>query len=307
VVDAGAVPYLVPMIQHADAKLKRHVCACLAHIAKHTVDLAEVVVEQEVVPKIFVCLRDADATVRKNTATAIREIVKHTPELAQAVVTNAGHEHLIDYINETKGPARLPAIMAIGYIAAFSETLALAVIAREGVTPLKKSLEDEKEDYIKAAAAWSLGQVGRHTPDHAKALALADCFRPLIRTYAKTDNADLKKKCAAALKFVLSKCTHYPALEPLLNDAPEKILRYVVAQFAKILPNTPAARTSFVKNQCLRRIQELKTDDRSPLHEAIASINACFPPDVVQYYSPNYSEQLIKKIEEQEQHPPGRG
>lgn len=182
VVDATAVPYLVPMIQHPDGKLKRQVCACLAHIAKHTVDLAEVVVEAEVIPKIFPCLKDVDPVVRRNTATCVREIVKHTPELAEGVVRGGGHGALIDYMNDTsiKGAAKLPAIMAIGYIAAFSESLAGGIIALHGIPPLKAALVDEPEDHIKAAAAWSIGQLGRHTADNAKAVALVDCLRPLI-------------------------------------------------------------------------------------------------------------------------------
>lgn len=61
--------------------------------------------------------------------------------------------------------------MALGYIAAFSETLALAVIAEKGLAPLCAAVAEETEDHLRAAAAWSLGQVGRHTPDHAKAVA----------------------------------------------------------------------------------------------------------------------------------------
>ena len=56
----------------------------------------------------------------------------------------------------------------------------MAVIVSKGVTPLKHALMDEKEDHIKAAAAWSLGQMGRHTPDHARALAEADVMRLLL-------------------------------------------------------------------------------------------------------------------------------
>lgn len=56
-------------------------CCCLAQIAKHSVDLAEVVVEAEVFPNILKCLRDSDLYVRKNAATCIREIAKHTPEV----------------------------------------------------------------------------------------------------------------------------------------------------------------------------------------------------------------------------------
>lgn len=61
--------------------------------------------------------------------------------------------------------------MALGYIAAFSETLALAVIAEKGLAPLCTAVAEETEDHLQAAAAWSLGQLGRHTPDHAKAVA----------------------------------------------------------------------------------------------------------------------------------------
>lgn len=69
--------------------------------------------------------------------------------------------------------------MALGYIAAFSETLALAVIAEKGLAPLCAAVAEEREDHLCAAAAWSVGQIGRHTPDHAKAVAdtgVLHCF-----------------------------------------------------------------------------------------------------------------------------------
>lgn len=301
VVDAGAVAYLAPLIQHPDVKLKRQVCSALAQISKHSVDLAEVVVEAEIFPKILSTLKDLDTVVRKNAATLIREIAKHTPELARLIVNASGHAAIIDYINESKGNTRLPGIMALGYIAAFSDTLALAIIVHQGVLPLKDALVNEPEDYIKAAAAWSLGQIGRHTADHAKALAQADVFRKLIDVYAEErSSADLKTKAQRALKGVLQKCTHLPALEPLLHDTPEKILKYVVQQFAKVLPNDSAARKSFVQSGGLQKVQELKADEEANagLMEYISTINNCFPPEIVQYYSPNYSETLLKKLDE---------
>ena len=42
---------------------------------------------------------------------------------------------------------------------------------------------NEKKDHIKAAAAWSLGQIGRHSPDHAKMLAQANIFPLLIDVF----------------------------------------------------------------------------------------------------------------------------
>ena len=52
--------------------------------------------------------------------------------------------------------------------------------SKKGIAPLKDALINEPEDHLKAAAAWSLGQIGRHSPDHARALAEADVLRRLL-------------------------------------------------------------------------------------------------------------------------------
>ena len=47
--------------------------------------------------------------------------------------------------------------------------MALSVIAEKALPPLVAALAEETEDHLKSATAWVLGQVGRHTSDHAKA------------------------------------------------------------------------------------------------------------------------------------------
>eukprot|EP00033_Pygsuia_biforma_P001723 GCRY01001929.1.p1 GENE.GCRY01001929.1~~GCRY01001929.1.p1 ORF type:complete len:507 (-),score=65.83 GCRY01001929.1:459-1979(-) len=298
VVDAGAIAYIAPLIQNADAKLKRQVCSALAQIAKHSVDLAELVVEGEIFPKVLTCLKDPDPYVCKNAATLIREIAKHTPELAQLIVNAGGCVTLVDYVNETKGNTRLPGIMALGYIAAFSETLALAIIVSKAVQPLCSALVVEPEDHIKAACAWSLGQIGRHSSDHAKALADANVFPKLLAVYLHDQSSeDLKTKAKRALKSVLQICVHLPALEVLLQDAPPNILKYVVAQFAKVLPHDVPARRAFVSSGGLKQIQEIQAEPGSKLREFIDTINSCYPEEVIRYYSPNYKNSLLDKID----------
>mmetsp|Transcript_46639 Transcript_46639/g.110909 ORF Transcript_46639/g.110909 Transcript_46639/m.110909 type:complete len:508 (-) Transcript_46639:150-1673(-) len=299
VVDAGAVSLLAKDISHNDAPLKRQVCSCLAQIAKHSVDLAEVVVEAEIFPRILHCLKDIDEFVRKNAATCIREIARHTPDLAKLIVNAGGVAAMVDYITEARGNNRLPGIMTLGYIAAFSETLALAVVVSKGIPPLKDALINEPEDHLKAASAWSLGQIGRHSPDHARALAEADVLRRLLAVYLHQDSSeDLQTKAKRALKSVIQKCTHLPALEPLLQEAPPNILKYVVQQFAKVLPNDLNARRSFVQSGGLQKIQDVKAEVGSKLHDYIDEINMLYPPEIVQYYSPNYAETLLKKMDE---------
>ena len=50
-------------------------------MAKHTVDLAETVVDGELFPSVTKCLKDEDGYVRKNAATLICEISKHSAEV----------------------------------------------------------------------------------------------------------------------------------------------------------------------------------------------------------------------------------
>lgn len=56
--------------------------SALSQIAKHSVDLAEMVVEAEIFPSVLACLKDQDSYVQKNIAILIREIAKHTPEVS---------------------------------------------------------------------------------------------------------------------------------------------------------------------------------------------------------------------------------
>jgi hypothetical protein len=299
VVDASAVTYLAALITHPDTKLKRQVCMGLAQVAKHSVDLAEVVVEAEIFPKILNCLKDTDAYVQKNASTCIREVAKHTPELAKLIVNAGGASALVEYISEAKGHSRLPGIMALGFVAAFSETLALAVVVSKGVTPLKDALITEPEDHIKAASAWALGQVGRHSPDHARALAENEVLRVLLANYMhEANSADLRTKSKRALKAILKKCTHLPALEPLLKEAPIEIQKYILEQFAKTLPHDQQARRTFVQSGGLPLVCQLAEDADGKLAEHIKGIQDCYPPEIVEYYSPNYANQLMKKIDE---------
>jgi hypothetical protein len=50
------------------------VCCALAQVAKHSADMAEVVVEAEIFPRVLTCLQYPDDLVRKHAATVVREV-----------------------------------------------------------------------------------------------------------------------------------------------------------------------------------------------------------------------------------------
>jgi 3-methyladenine DNA glycosylase AlkD len=298
VVDAGAIAYLAQLLEATDAKLKRQVFSALSQIAKHTVDLAELVVEAYIFPAVLPSLKDPDEYVRKNVATLIRDIAKHSAELAQLIVNSGGVIALVDYVNESSGGALMPGVMAIGYIAAFSERLAMSVVVSHGVTALAHVLQNDSEEHVRAAAAWSLGQIGRHTPQHAQHVAEAAVLPELLAiAIDQGANPDLQSKASRALRNVLQKCTYLPALQALLSQAPPEILENVVGQFAKILPSDAKARKQFVTSGGLKKIQEIQAEPGSELADAILTINECFPEEIVRYYSPGYSETLLERLE----------
>ena len=64
-----------------------------------------------------------------------------------------------------------------------------------------------------------------------------------------------------------------------------------------VLPNNAKARKLFVTTGGLKKVQEIKADPTSQLAEYITIINNSFPPEIVKYYSPGYSETLLNRIE----------
>ncbi|KAL3320306.1 Sperm-associated antigen 6 [Cichlidogyrus casuarinus] len=298
VVDCGAIAHLAQLITNPNTKVKRQVFSALAQIAKHSVDLAEMVVEAEIFPTILFSLKDQDEQIKKNCATLCREICKHNPQLSQLIVNSGGVSALVDYVANSQGNVRLPGVMAFGYIAAQSEVLAMAVIVSKAVLVLKQVIQSEPDEHMQAAAAWSLGQIGRHTPEHAKAIAEADIFPILLDTYLRPNiSEELLIKTKKALKVILQKCINLEALEPLLKSAPPNILKHVLGQFSKVLPHNPAARRLFVTSGSLKKVQELKPEPGSVMAEYIHAINNCYPEEVVKYYSPGYSETLLERVE----------
>lgn len=298
VVDTGAIAHLAQMILNPDAKLKRQVFSALSQISKHTHSLAEMVIEAEIFPAAIACLRDNDEYVRKNVTTLMREVVKHTPELAQLIVNCGGLAAVIDYLGDCRGHLRLPGIMMLGYVAAHNENLAMAVILSKGVPQLALCLSEEPEHHIKAATVWSINQLGHHTPEHAKAVAISSLIPKLLQLYMDANSSeDLQAKSKKALKSILQKCTYLPALEPLLYEAPSNILKHVMCQFSKVLPHDSKARRLFVTSGGLKKVQEIDAEPGSALQEYINAINSCFPEEIVRYYSPGYSEVLLERLE----------
>lgn len=169
----------------------------------------------------------------------------------------------------------------------------------KGPLHLFRLLNQCKCDVTLSVTAWTLMQIGKHSPEHSRCVAETNAFSRLLDLYlASTSSEDLKFKCKCCLKQLLQKCLVVPALEPLIHKAPPEILKYILGQYSKILPEDPGARRMFVMSGALKKVQELEATPGSTLMEYIQIINACFPEEIVRYYSPGYPETILDKVEQ---------
>ena len=271
----------------------------LGNITKHSVELADKVMLKLVnAQKLLSCLKDPDDIVKKNAAFCICEIVNKSQTHATTIVNAGGAAILVEFITNIKGDPRLYGILTLGFIAAFKEELASNVIRAKAINQLRDALQNETHQHIKAAACYALGHIGRHSPQHAKEVADANVLSLMLYYYMAPDSTDdLKDKAKKALKKVIDMCSHLTALEPLLQVAPEKILKHILNQYIKNLDNNPSERKMFVQNGGLKKLQELKSKVSEPLREKIDSINDKYPPEIIKYYSPDYAASLLQKID----------
>jgi len=94
-------------------------------------------------------------------------------------------------------------------------------------------------------------------------------------------------------------------------NTPLSILKPTIEQIKKIIPNDVMLRREFVTSGSLKILQEIaqKFISKNPgdptyhssMAENIMLINKCYPEEIIQYYSPGYSEILLSRMENNQQ------
>jgi hypothetical protein len=279
-----------------DNQLKRQICACLAHIGKHSVKFAEEIIAAKLLPLIVQCASSTDELLSKNACVLLKELCRQSEELASQVTESGGIDAYMESIRLYEGSSRTSAIMGLGYLAASSETVATKIIEKGSVPLLRDVLVQDGDENCLASTAWTLGQIGKHSVEHAVPMGEEDVYRELIAHFQKDHSSDdLKVKCKKSLKILLGNCADLRSLEPLLEDAPKKVQKYVLKQLCVSLPGNGASQKAFVNSGALKFVQEMAQNADEKLLAIIDQLNAVFPPDLVQYYSPGYEERLYEQ------------
>jgi HEAT repeat protein len=299
VVNAG-LGIISSYLTYNDTQLKRNLCQLLGNIAKHSAELSDLVWNSLKDPKqLIACLMNPDIQVKKNTAFCICELV-NKGDNSDKFVNIGGLGVLSRFIATVKGEPRLYGIIALGYIAGPSERSAEAIIHVHGIEYLRDALETETSTDIKAAACYSLGQIGRHSPKHANKVSENNTLQLILELYTSRDTSDdLKGKAKRSLRKIIANVDILHFLEPFLKIAPTEIMKLILTQYYKHLKNTTTYKKDFVEHGCLKILQELKCNSEynEEMRRLIDTI--CFDnydKELVNYYSPTYKQELEKKF-----------
>ena len=169
-----------------------------------------------------------------------------------------------------------------------------------GIEYLRDALENEISSDIKAAACYSLGQIGRHSPKHANKVSENNTLNLMVDLFnSKESTDDLKSKAKRSLRKIIKNCDILQFLEPLLKKAPAEIMNSILTQYKKHLKNTTQYKKDFVENGCLKILQDLKLnhDYNDELRKIIDEV--CFENydrELVNFYSPTFKQELEKKF-----------
>merc|ERR1711920_1111447 len=242
--------------QEPELTLKRIAASSLSDICKHSPELAQTVVDAGAVSLMGKDIGHPDAPLKRQVCSCLAQIAKHSVDLAEVVVEAEIFPRILHCLKDIDEFVRKNAATCIREIARHTPDLAKLIVNAGGVAAMVDYISEARGNN-RLPGIMTLGYIGRHSPDHSRALAEADVLRRLLAVYLHQDSSeDLKTKAKRALKSVIQKCTNLPALEPLL-EAPPNILKYVVQQFAKVLPQDLNARRSFVQSGGLQKIQEV--------------------------------------------------
>lgn len=140
-------------------------------------------------------------------------------------------------------------------------------------------------------------QIGKHTSDHANNVADTGCLQSLADIDIGVSGDDLRSKARRALKSIVSKLMHLPTLDALIHcQLSDGVSKVVLEQLGKVLAGDASGRTAFVHSGGLSKVQEIAERPGNRHKDLVAVVNNHFPEEVVRYYSPAYSQQLLQKL-----------
>ena len=302
----AAGPTTEPNQTAHDVRLARHVLCALSQIVQGGKEVATSLVSLQcaALTSISRCLHASnDDLVQRFAASVLRDVACHDAALAEEVAALPQALPLLIQLSQqvNKGLHTLPAIMAVGHIGAATPVLAEQVINADGLRCLATCIAHHPDEPAKCAAAWAVGQIGKHSSMHSQAVAESGALLALTGLEAApTSTPELRAKCSKAAYLVIGNLNSMPALDALLRipGLSPAVKTAVLDRLSTVLGQDPngTIKASFVQSNGLELVQQLGEEPCSMYATSVGAITALFPRELVNRYSPAYNRMMLERL-----------
>lgn len=149
-------------LQEPDPNLKRISASALNEIAKHSVDLAQLVVDSGAVPYLSQQINHHDSQLKKQVCQTLSNIAKHSAELAENVCGAELFPKILYRLKDHDEGARKMAASVIREVVKQSPELAKIFVEAGGITATIDFLNENK-DVVRLPGIVALGYAGAYS------------------------------------------------------------------------------------------------------------------------------------------------
>ncbi|XP_061968735.1 ARM REPEAT PROTEIN INTERACTING WITH ABF2-like isoform X2 [Populus nigra] len=170
----GAIPYLVELLEHADAKVQRAAAGALRTLAFKNDENKNQIVECNALPTLVIMLGSEDTAIHYEAVGVIGNLVHSSPHIKKAVLLAGALQPVIGLLSSPCSESQREAALLLGQFAAADSDC-----KRGAVKPLIDMLESS-DVQLKEMAAFALGRLAQETHNQA-GIAHNGGIVPLLR------------------------------------------------------------------------------------------------------------------------------
>ncbi|KAJ6953860.1 hypothetical protein NC652_005560 [Populus alba x Populus x berolinensis] len=175
----GAIPYLVELLEHADAKVQRAAAGALRTLAFKNDENKNQIVECNALPTLVIMLGSEDTAIHYEAVGVIGNLVHSSPQIKKAVLLAGALQPVIGLLSSPCSESQREAALLLGQFAAADSDCKVHIVQRGAVKPLIDMLESS-DVQLKEMAAFALGRLAQETHNQA-GIAHNGGIVPLLR------------------------------------------------------------------------------------------------------------------------------
>jgi hypothetical protein len=300
----GAITAAVGLLVNKDLLLRRQACRLLACSLQHEGAPAEWL-PKDSRAQLVETLRVADPETFTFAAAVAQQLAKRSKTAASSLHDLGVVPLLVSHIaSRSASPASAAA--ALGHICDAEPAAATVALEVGAIDAIKPILSSHAPVHICAVMCAALGGIAAADEKSAAAVAQSGCIELMAEATLlskRTMGTAARSVTRKGISKALSKCNEYSAMVFLIEALPLRgseadalVLASLFKALARLLNAKGALRLDFMKRGALTLAQSAAKSSSGEVREALKSLNATFPAQMVAATDPDYEQKLLDKI-----------